>query len=96
MTTHIFHNAHVLTERGFKRDVCVVVEDGFIVAVLHGEPPAGNLIDLDGGYLVPGFIDAQVNGGGGVHGRGSEGKVVEGCRGMEVEAHGACNSATKS
>ena len=66
MTTHIFHNAHVLTERGFKRDVCVVVEDGFIVAVLHGEPPAGNLIDLDGGYLVPGFIDAQVNGGGGV------------------------------
>ena len=37
-----------------------------IVAVLHGEPPAGDAIDLDGGYLVPGFIDAQVNGGGGV------------------------------
>jgi len=66
MTTQVFHNAHVLTERGFERDVCVVVEDGFIVAVLHGEPPAGDLIDLDGGYLVPGFIDAQVNGGGGV------------------------------
>ena len=66
MTTHIFHNAHVLTERGFERDACVVVEDGFIVAVLHGEPPAGDLIDLDGGYLVPGFLDAQVNGGGGV------------------------------
>ena len=66
MTTRIFHNGHVLTERGFERDVCVVVEDGFIVAVLHGEPPAGDLVDLDGGYLVPGFIDAQVNGGGGV------------------------------
>ena len=66
MTTQIFHNAHVLTERGFERDVCVVVEDGFIVAVLHGDPPSGDLIDLDGGYLVPGFIDAQVNGGGGV------------------------------
>lgn len=66
MTTHIFHNGHVLTERGFERDVCVVVEDGFIVAVLHGERPAGDAIDLDGGYLVPGFIDAQVNGGGGV------------------------------
>ena len=66
MTTHIFHNGHVLTERGFEREVCVVVEDGFIVAVLHGEPPAGDAIDLDGGYLVPGFIDAQVNGGGGV------------------------------
>ena len=66
MTTRIFHNGHVLTERGFERDVCVVVEDGFIVALLHGEPPAGDLVDLDGGYLVPGFIDAQVNGGGGV------------------------------
>ena len=66
MTTHIFHNGHVLTERGFERDACVVVEDGFIVAVLHGEPPACDAIDLHGGYLVPGFIDAQVNGGGGV------------------------------
>ena len=66
MTTQVFHNGHVLTERGFERDACVVVEDGFIVAVLHGEPPAGDAIDLDGGYLVPGFIDAQVNGGGGV------------------------------
>ena len=66
MTTRIFHNGHVLTERGFERDVSVVVEDGFIVALLHGEPPAGDLVDLDGGYLVPGFIDAQVNGGGGV------------------------------
>ena len=66
MTTHIFHNGHVLTERGFERDVCVLVEDGFIVAMLHGAPPTGDAIDLDGGYLVPGFIDAQVNGGGGV------------------------------
>ncbi|WP_374605872.1 N-acetylglucosamine-6-phosphate deacetylase [Thermomonas sp.] len=66
MTTRIFHNGHVLTERGFERDVCVVVEDGFIVALLHGDPPSGDLVDLDGGYLVPGFIDAQVNGGGGV------------------------------
>lgn len=66
MTTRIFHNGHVLTERGFESDVCVVVEDGFIVALLHGDPPSGDLIDLDGGYLVPGFIDAQVNGGGGV------------------------------
>jgi len=66
MATQIFHNAHVLTERGFERDVCVLVEDGFIVALLHGEPPVDDAIDLHGGYLVPGFIDAQVNGGGGV------------------------------
>lgn len=61
-----FHNGHILTERGFEREACVVVEDGFIVAVLHGQAPAGERIDLQGGWLVPGFIDAQVNGGGGV------------------------------
>ena len=66
MTTHVFHNGFVLTERGFERDVSVVVEDGHIVAVLPGSAPAGERIDLHGGYLVPGFIDLQVNGGGGV------------------------------
>ncbi|MBN8717704.1 MAG: N-acetylglucosamine-6-phosphate deacetylase [Stenotrophomonas sp.] len=63
----VFHNGHVLTGRGFEPEVCVVVEDGHIVAVLHGDPPGGGVrIDLGGGYLAPGFIDIQVNGGGGV------------------------------
>lgn len=63
----VFHNGAVLTDHGFQTDVCVVVEDGHIVSVLHGAPPAsGEHIDLQGGYLVPGFIDVQVNGGGGV------------------------------
>lgn len=67
MTTHVFHNGHILTERGFESDACVLVEDGHIVAVLHGAPPSGGeRIDLQGGFLVPGFIDVQVNGGGGV------------------------------
>ena len=66
MTTRIFHNGHVLTARGFERDACVVVEDGHVVALLQGEPPArGERINLQGGWLVPGFIDVQVNGGGG-------------------------------
>lgn len=62
-----FTNAHVLTERGFERDVSVIVEEGHIVAVLSGEASRdATTIDLDGGYLVPGFIDTQVNGGGDV------------------------------
>ncbi|HEU0306019.1 MAG TPA: N-acetylglucosamine-6-phosphate deacetylase, partial [Lysobacter sp.] len=63
----VFTNAHVLTERGFERGVSVIVEDGHIVAVSPGAVSRdAATIDLDGGYLVPGFIDTQVNGGGDV------------------------------
>ena len=65
--TLVFHNGPVLTERGFEYDLSVVVEDGYIVAVVPGEPPKGvDTVDLQGRYLVPGFIDTQVNGGGDV------------------------------
>jgi N-acetylglucosamine-6-phosphate deacetylase len=63
----VFRNGQVLTERGFERDVSVVVEDAHIVAVLPGEAASdAQTIDLQGSYLVPGFIDTQVNGGGDV------------------------------
>ena len=61
-----FRNGRVLTERGFEPDATVVIEDGRIAAVLHGDAPVeADPVDLQGGYLVPGFIDLQVNGGGG-------------------------------
>lgn len=46
-----------------------VLIDGAVIAGLAGpgEIPAGAaVVDLGGGLLAPGFIDAQVNGGGGV------------------------------
>ncbi|WP_374658578.1 N-acetylglucosamine-6-phosphate deacetylase [Phenylobacterium sp.] len=62
MTT-AFVNGQVLTAQGFQ-SLDVVVEGERIVDI---GPRAGAdaRIDLDGGYLLPGFIDTQVNGGGG-------------------------------
>lgn len=61
-------NGRVLTPQGFRDDVTVVVEDGHIARVCdEGDAPSdGARFDLDGGNLLPGFIDVQVNGGGGV------------------------------
>ncbi|MGY6633575.1 MAG: N-acetylglucosamine-6-phosphate deacetylase [Alkalilacustris sp.] len=44
----------------------VVVAGGRIVAVTAQPPDGLARVELDGGILAPGFIDAQVNGGGGV------------------------------
>ena len=57
----------LLTPAGFERDRCVVIEAGRIAAVLPaGDCPAkADRRELQGD-LLPGFIDLQVNGGGGV------------------------------
>lgn len=61
-------NARVLLENGnFVDDCTVVVSDGRIssVAVNGSTPEHMDMVDLGGNLLVPGFIDVQVNGGGG-------------------------------
>ncbi|MEP7348954.1 MAG: N-acetylglucosamine-6-phosphate deacetylase [Sphingorhabdus sp.] len=57
----------VLTPAGFEPDWCVVVERGLIVAVAPSAKVSENVPRrLLAGDLLPGFIDLQVNGGGGV------------------------------
>ena len=62
-------NARVLVDEGFVEGRAVIVEGDRIAAVVAESDPrvkAAERHDLAGAMLLPGFIDAQVNGGGGV------------------------------
>src|SRR3982750_1073507 len=57
--------SRVLTPNGFESGRCVLIDDGRIVDLVTEGPQGAERLDLEGD-LVPGFIDLQVNGGGGV------------------------------
>ncbi|HVY86518.1 MAG TPA: N-acetylglucosamine-6-phosphate deacetylase [Caulobacterales bacterium] len=60
-------NARVLTDAGLESGLAVVIESGRIADVARANRlPDCECVDLEGGVLAPGFIDVQVNGGGGV------------------------------
>ncbi len=58
--------ARILTGEGFVEDHALVIADGIIEAITREIPAGCARVALDGGDLLPGFIDIQVNGGGGV------------------------------
>ncbi|MBR0827767.1 N-acetylglucosamine-6-phosphate deacetylase [Bradyrhizobium manausense] len=63
----VLSGARIFDGERFLDDHAVVVEGGHIAAVVpHSERPHGAARDLGGGLLAPGYIDVQVNGGGGV------------------------------
>ena len=62
-------NGRVLTDAGLVSDRVVLLDSGRIIDVAAMDDPriaVANTRDLRGNLLLPGFIDAQVNGGGGV------------------------------
>jgi len=63
-----FFNGRIFTGDAIVRDVAVEVKDGLVTALVpgYGIPETAEPVDLEGGLLAPGFIDVQVNGGGGV------------------------------
>jgi N-acetylglucosamine-6-phosphate deacetylase len=64
-----FVHAKVLTADGFRDDVAVLVDGARIEAIVAANDARlrdFDVHDLAGRYLVPGFIDCQVNGGGDV------------------------------
>ena len=63
--TSAFINGRVMLPDGERSDCCLLVEDGRIAAISNNVPDGAEQIDLRGALLLPGFIDVQVNGGGG-------------------------------
>ena len=62
-------NGRVLLDEGLVTGRVVLVGEGRILAITNPDDPrcrAAASRDLEGGLLLPGFIDVQVNGGGGV------------------------------
>ena len=66
MPATILTNARVFDGTSIRADRSVVLEDGLIIDVVAGRAGASETQDLGGALLAPGFIDLQVNGGGGV------------------------------
>lgn len=63
MSVIAFRNGRILT-REAERNGAAFELDGDSIAAIRGE--GDDALDLEGGWIVPGFIDTQVNGGGGV------------------------------
>jgi N-acetylglucosamine-6-phosphate deacetylase len=62
-------NGRVLRDDTLVEGQCVLLEGARIAAVVRADDPrcrSRQRYDLGGGLLLPGFIDSQVNGGGGV------------------------------
>jgi N-acetylglucosamine-6-phosphate deacetylase len=68
MTPTALINGRVLTPQGLKDGLAVIVDEGRIadIRAVTDAPSDANREDLGGAILAPGFIDVQVNGGGGV------------------------------
>ncbi len=67
MNSCVIHNAEVVTPQRILHRGAVCVERGKILAVSESEPKlfCGELIDAQGMYVAPGFIDLHVHGGNG-------------------------------
>lgn len=66
MSRFRFRNGHVVVDGDIWPDAEIAVDGDRIAALAPLGADASDAIDLAGGWLMPGFVDTQVNGGGGV------------------------------
>ena len=64
----VFYGARIFDGERLHDDCALVVEGASIQALtrFNDRPRGGEQVDLGGGILSPGFVDWQINGGGGV------------------------------
>lgn len=68
MTYHLLRGARLFDGNRFHEHSALLVEGGEIIRLIQAGddvPDNTQIVELNGGILAPGFIDAQVNGGGG-------------------------------
>src|SRR5437763_10788973 len=59
----IFKNGRLIFPNGVRDGLDLLVEDGMITAIRGQAPVMGEqVVDLDGNYLAPGFVDLHVHG----------------------------------
>jgi N-acetylglucosamine-6-phosphate deacetylase len=64
--TVAYSGAVVFDGRRMRPGLCLVVEGGRVAGLAPAPPEGARVVRLAGGILAPGFVDVQVNGGGGV------------------------------
>lgn len=62
----VYAGAAVFDGEALREGVALVVEEGTVVGIVPEAEAGPEAVPLGGGLLAPGFVDLQVNGGGGV------------------------------
>lgn len=58
-------NGNILTPTGILTDSAMVLHNGKIAAFVHEPPESSLVLDAGGGWILPGFVDIHLHGGGG-------------------------------
>lgn len=80
-STTLFRNAHLYLPEGSIQNASLYIRNGLIEKISSSEADdiiADEIIDLQGAYVVPGFIDVHVHGGGGYDAMSGKLQDIEG------------------
>lgn len=62
MANLVIKNGQIVTPSGGLAEGWILCRDGKIAEVGHGDAPDGHVMDANGGYVLPGFVDVHIHG----------------------------------